>query len=280
MVDGSGAHFSGVVSLVQPGPPRGSDPFNIKLFGSTPLALFVRDCTGCFFWLLAHLTDHSECPNYCERISVCQSRSTARGGVSEDVTILQRYRDEVLDGSSAGQYYIERYEEHSEAAGIAMLRRPAFLFDVADARGDWLAGLRSLVDGEGASVTISLSMQNDLLGLLDVLETEGSPELSTFLAFERGRLQLDTIAGLSMAQFQTQIETLGGTTIAESSWGKIKFTLPVRVTVRGYSQITKLELPACWLPERFQRYTASEPLRLSIVMMTGAVKLTGVAVVV
>ena len=43
------------------------------------------------------------------------------------------------------------------------------------------------------------------------------------IAFERQRLSLDTIAGLTLDEFQQQVETLGGTTaVTERSWGRVK----------------------------------------------------------
>jgi hypothetical protein len=66
-------------------------------------------------------------------------------------------------------------------------------------------------------------MEDDLLDLLGAFEQAGSPSLAGMIAQERTRLQLDTIAGQSMSEYQTQIETLGGPMAVENrSWGDVK----------------------------------------------------------
>jgi hypothetical protein len=66
-------------------------------------------------------------------------------------------------------------------------------------------------------------MQDDLLNLLQRFEAAASPGLASTLAFERSRLDLDSIAGLTMTQFQSQVETLGGPTAVEKrSWSDVK----------------------------------------------------------
>jgi hypothetical protein len=147
--------------------------------------------------------------------------SAALGGGALDT--LRRYRDEVLASTTAGQFYVDKYAEHSLELTRAALREPDFFARFVRAEGPWVSALTALVNGLGDNVTVMPQMQADLLSLLDSLEANGSPDLAADLAFERQRLQLDTIAGLTIGGFQDQVETLGGVTSVEPlSWGKVK----------------------------------------------------------
>jgi hypothetical protein len=145
----------------------------------------------------------------------------SRGATFEQ--ILTRYRDEVLATTPEGQFYTALYEQHSLAMMRASVADPSFTVRAFLAHGPWIAAIDALVDGGGDGVLVTQEMEDDLLDLLSTFESHGSPELATVVATERQRLQLDTIAGLSMTQFQEQVETLGGTSaVAADSWGRVK----------------------------------------------------------
>lgn len=145
------------------------------------------------------------------------------GALLDGSDTLRRYRDEILATTPEGQYYIDKYVEHSVAMARAAFREPDFLARFVRMQDSWVAAFDALVNGNGSAATVTPAMRDDLLSLLDSLEANGSPELAADLAFERQRLQLDTIAGLTIAQFQSQVETLGGATSVEpSSWGRMK----------------------------------------------------------
>jgi hypothetical protein len=66
-------------------------------------------------------------------------------------------------------------------------------------------------------------MEDDLLSLLQTFQDVGGPDLAAMISFEKQRLELDQIAGLTMSQYQAQIESLGGpTSVEETSWGRLK----------------------------------------------------------
>jgi hypothetical protein len=136
---------------------------------------------------------------------------------------LRRYRDEFLVTTPAGNYYADLYVEHSFDLMRALVASPTLVAKISVAKDDWVAGFQALVDGAGSSFVVSQQMEDDLLSLLAQIESVASPDLATMIATERTRLQLDTIAGLTMAQYQQQVETLGGTSAVEpSSWGRVK----------------------------------------------------------
>jgi hypothetical protein len=145
----------------------------------------------------------------------------SRGAAQVD--ILRRYRDEILDSSDEGRYYVDRYEARSLELARAALKEPAFLARFFRMQGAWVTAISALVNGSGSAVVVSTEMQDDLLSLLDSLQANGTPQLAAELAFERSRLELDSIAGLTIAEFQTRVETLGGVTSVEpASWGRVK----------------------------------------------------------
>ena len=142
--------------------------------------------------------------------------------LSEFAPVLAAYRDEVLATTAVGRAYTELYEKLSPDLGVALLRRPTFLYRVLRAQGPWVDGLDALVVGVGDQFTITPQMQADLSALLDEFEELAATETADRLALARQRLQLDSVEGLTMDEFQTRIETLGLVRNDESSWGALK----------------------------------------------------------
>ena len=136
---------------------------------------------------------------------------------------LIRYRDEILTATEEGQYYIDLYYQHSLDMIRATVADPSLLLHVAGAQGAWLTALQALVDGAGGGVTVTQQMADDLNAVLDSFAAHGSPDLVDVVTTERQKLELDSIVGLTLNEFQEQIETLGGPTAIEPrSWGGIK----------------------------------------------------------
>jgi hypothetical protein len=142
------------------------------------------------------------------------------GGTGLD--ILQQYRDQVLATTPEGQYYTGLYEELSGEIGLALLSEPTFLYRVVAAKDEWIAAIGALVDGQGATAVVTPSMQASLNAILDELAENGSPNLASKIELERTRLHLDALTGMTMDEFQEQVETLGGTPTERTSWGELK----------------------------------------------------------
>jgi hypothetical protein len=104
-----------------------------------------------------------------------------------------------------------------------LVTEPSFVVRMVNASDDWTTAIGALVDGTGNQAVISQAMADHLNMVLDTFEGVGSPALPAIIAFERDRLELDSVAGMTMEAFQIQIEMLGGTTsVDELSWGRIK----------------------------------------------------------
>jgi hypothetical protein len=192
-----------------------------------------EDCVTCFWgWILfvLNITDGLICAagNLPDLPALpddagegVRAGATPRGG--SPITILQRYRDEVLGATADGQFYADLYAQHSLDLSRAIVAAPSLAARLFNAHGAWIDGISALVDGNGGSFVVTQQMEDDLNALLDTFQAVGSPAVQQMLAFERGRLQLDQIAGLTMTEYQDQIEDLGGPTSVEPmSWGRMK----------------------------------------------------------
>ncbi len=189
----------------------------------------AQECALCGVAGLLRLTSLGDCPLGCQKYGICDwswpLRLLTRGGgeLSRMVTVLQRYRDEILAGTEEGQYYIARYDDLSPQIWRAVLGRPTFFYRVHQAIPDWIDALEALVDGTGDGVVITQDMEDRLNALLDEFEELGSAELTTFIDAQRTQLQVDAIAGYTVQEFQDQVEKLGGDTPVESAtWSKLK----------------------------------------------------------
>jgi hypothetical protein len=138
-------------------------------------------------------------------------------------TALTRYRDEVLAATPTGQYYIDLYNQYSSDMILATVAEPDLLVRTYKAQDAWVAALQALVDGDGDAAVVTQQMQDDLNGILDSFAAHGGAALADVVTLQRQRLQLDSIAGLTVSEFQQQVETLGGPSAVEpQSWGRIK----------------------------------------------------------
>ncbi|MCA9753400.1 MAG: hypothetical protein KC591_14495, partial [Gemmatimonadetes bacterium] len=127
-----------------------------------------------------------------------------RGGTGV-LDTFRRYRDEVLAITPVGQFYTGQYETFSFDMAQTVLAHPTLLVRTLRTLLDWQLPIDLLLNGSGSSVTVSPSMQDGLLDVLDTMEQVGSPALAQAIAFERTRLQLDTLAGKTLTEFQTQV---------------------------------------------------------------------------
>lgn len=182
------------------------------------------ECAFCYLYYLYHVSGIGECPFECLLSSFCDLARGLGGGLDPNPALdaLRDYRDDVLMPTPTGQFYVDLYEEHEVDAIAALLGDPTLVFRVLEATDEWIPAIRALVDGGGAGVTVTSSMQASLLVVLAGMEEHASPALASAIATERTRLQLTSIEGLTMDGFQQQIESLGGTPVARTSWSELK----------------------------------------------------------
>jgi hypothetical protein len=180
------------------------------------------ECAYCFFAWIAYVVNAAD-EWVCGRSPKGGPAQQGLRGGSNPATTLQRYRDEVLAANADGLFYTNLYVQHSLDLSRAIVAAPSLAARLFNAQGPWIDGISALVNGTGGSFVVTQQMEDDLNALLDTFEAVGSPALQQMLAFERGRLQLDQIAGLTMTEYQEQIEDLGGpTSIEQESWGRVK----------------------------------------------------------
>jgi hypothetical protein len=182
---------------------------------------FGDPCSYCVVNLVLAKLGIGTCDNACAIVygSECDL-PPSKGGAP--TTILRRYRDEILASTPAGQAFIELYESVSPSAVSALLRDPTLPFDIWRAQDDWIAAIAALTDDAGATVSISTKMESDLIDLttrLIALGGEGTAEVAQAL----NALTLEPLSGLTMLQFQTRVELVGGgVPMRQESWGALK----------------------------------------------------------
>ena len=123
------------------------------------------------------------------------SRGTAAPNM---VTSFRALRDQLLGRSTAGQRWITLYDQHSPALIHAVPTRPWLIWQISDALGAWLPAVQALVDGQGASVTITPAMMTDWLAILDELQAAVPADTAAAMQEERARLDLPSFVGLAM----------------------------------------------------------------------------------
>lgn len=140
---------------------------------------------------------------------------------SDDVTLLRRYRDEVLMATPGGAYHAQLYRDHSPALGLAILQRPTLIHRVFATWDLWVPAVAAVVDGQGGAFVITQDMQNALLGLMGEFEEVGSPEVGTLMQDFRAALDLANVAGRTASELQQAIES-SAMEVEKTSWGGVK----------------------------------------------------------
>jgi hypothetical protein len=191
------------------------DPAAVQvLFGDVAASQDLLGCIYCFFVLdLLHRGGVLPCPESCPNADVLclddEEPVSKRGPAPRDGTpLLQRLRHDLMETTPAGRYYAALYDHLSPALAVALLGEPTFAYRILDAQGPWLDGLQALVDGNGNEYVITQAMEDSLLQILHTFRVGGNPELAKALAAEEERLDLDSLAGLTMLQFWERVNAV------------------------------------------------------------------------
>ena len=186
-------------------------------------------CLGAYFLQYLEPADcenvESECPGW----HCPDKRADAPGGRLTDLDfttalpLLRQYRDDVLTPSPGGEYYIDLYENRSADVMEALLREPTLFYGFFETWELWEPAIAAQVDGTGDSFVITADMQTALLGLLDDIETHGEADLAQLAADFRTELDLENIAGDTVAQFQDAVDS-NPMPVEEIGWGDVKAT--------------------------------------------------------
>lgn len=191
------------------------------------------DCLACLFAYYSLVLGNLDCQtagDLCGFICPLQLKAeeTAPPGpvrkaldLAADLTTLRRYRDEVLLGSVAGDFFIQLYQDLSPDLAIAILQRPGLYFRVSETWEMWMPAIAAQVNGQGAGFQITAGMQAALLGILTEFAEVGSPELAVQITDFRQSLDLDHVEGITASGLQARLESssLG---VENMSWGDLK----------------------------------------------------------
>ena len=105
----------------------------------------------------------------------------------ENLSILRKFRDEVLVDSEVGRDYIFLLYSNSIEIAILLIQHPSLIQNTKEVIGELLPGVESLLDG-GGEMTLSKKSLADVELLLTKFETKASPWLKT--AIKKARKDL------------------------------------------------------------------------------------------
>jgi hypothetical protein len=130
-------------------------------------------------------------------------RARLKSVAAVDLDAYARVRDELMGDATNGDRLRSRYALFSPEVATMMLADPTLWLDAANVLTAWSGPLRALVDGDGASASVSQSMIDALDAFLARLSTSGSAGLAQTIAEERALLPpFAAFVGLNMNQFR------------------------------------------------------------------------------
>jgi hypothetical protein len=104
----------------------------------------------------------------------------------DDLMSLRDFRDEVLLSNQRGKKYVELLYAHSVEIALLLLESPGLSSQTAEVMAKLQPGLKSLVEGEG--MTVSHELMDEIELLLEEFEAKASPGLRT--AIERVKREI------------------------------------------------------------------------------------------
>jgi hypothetical protein len=122
-----------------------------------------------------------------------------------DIAAYAAVRDVLMADAIDGPRLRDRYAQFSAEIVARMLTDATLWRDAADVLTQWSGPVRALVDGDGASATVSGAMLDAVDALLERLAL-GSAPLAQAIADERARLPpFAALAGLDMDEFRDAV---------------------------------------------------------------------------
>ncbi len=115
-----------------------------------------------------------------------------------DIVLFQRVRSEIVDRSPEGHHYIDLYYAHTDEIAGLVLADQALQDEGVSVLRSWEPNLQALLDGEGASATITAEQVAAVQTFLNHLSAAGSPGLADAIAEERARQPLEQAVGKTM----------------------------------------------------------------------------------
>jgi hypothetical protein len=233
--EGSQQAMLAVPAPTEPGPDPNFGTRTLELLSAMPskqgwpdkaIGMYeIADAIACVMCAMLGVgydvnTADESCPFYCPSFFCKDSSKLA---FPDPGLVLQEYRDQILTATPEGQFYIDLYNELSPSIVHTMFEQQELYHQFRAARNEWSLAFQALVDGTGDGFEVLPTMQANLSVILDTLEGSSHAPLVEAVQRERSRLMLDSITGLTMAQLQERLETLGGgVPTGGVSWGSLK----------------------------------------------------------
>lgn len=177
-------------------------------------------CVYRYFRIIACLAGFTQYNCYSNTPQNLEGQKTRQGSgffSASNESLLQNFRDSVLNQTPDGRYYSQQYYRMNEEMLSATFSHPTLFYSVVRAGEAWIPAIDSLVNGDG-SYTISGDMLNDTQSALDGWMAYGSPELRQLILTERQRLGLANMAGVPVNHFAQRVLNSGADLVNQNSF--------------------------------------------------------------
>jgi hypothetical protein len=116
------------------------------------------------------------------------------------VDVLWRVRDEIMQKSTAGQYYEALFWKHSSEQVQILENHPEHYEEFWRLTRMFVPGLEALLDGKGDTVRITEEQVKSLQAELDWYASVGSPSFREDIKTEQQRFPLENFVGMTMSE--------------------------------------------------------------------------------
>ena len=113
-------------------------------------------------------------------------------------TLLYRVRDEILGATPEGQRLTELYYSYIPNIAQVLIAHPELSDSSLETMNLFVPSLQALLDGNGATATITSEQAAGLQFFLDALVEFGDPELQAVIQSELNRRPLESMVGMNM----------------------------------------------------------------------------------
>ncbi|MGD2049353.1 MAG: hypothetical protein PVH03_07660, partial [Chloroflexota bacterium] len=188
--------------------PDPSEELELTLFvtvqGETPTAGNQTDMLSFFF------VDGSQSPE--EDCLLCFNEWLARLlGFDPIFGALHHLSLPEQKASSQWNYYTLLFEIYTPELRDIVAAHPAVLWDTLTTLDEWTGPLQDLDNGSGTAVTVTQSMVDNGIELVEGIKDEASPGLAAVISHEQNAVDMPSFVGLNM----------------EEAWGKVVANRPI-----------------------------------------------------
>jgi hypothetical protein len=136
--------------------------------------------------------------------------AASAGAVAESDAVLRGFRDQRMAASPAGRYYRDLYEILSPDLILTLVPRAGLVGTIAAAEPPWITALEAATAGDGDEISITQKMVDDMLDIFDTFASGSDERVQKIFRFERERLRLEELPGLSIEDAIDLVAQRGG----------------------------------------------------------------------